>query len=416
MMQVLRGTNSIGLLCAFLAIISVLTADQNKLVPGPQPIPPSLFGMHIHHLVSPKGKEPLTQWPAVNIPEWRLWDAHVTWPDLEPAKGVWRFDNLDKSLQLAQAHGADVLFTLGLTPSWASARPQEPSGYKPGYAAEPADIQDWRDFVTAVATRYKGRIHQYEIGNEPNLKQFWTGDLDKMLVLVREASLIIRSIDPQAIIVSPSATKGASGLQWLTEFLQKGGGQYVDVIGFHFYVNKQPPESMLPLIQQVQQTMANNGAGGKPLWDTEAGWLDPNPFPDNELLAAYLARAYILQWAAGVQRFYWYSWDSHNMTVDSAGPGPQILQPAGRAYGIIQTWLVGARMDWCSENTTHTWTCQLNRQGAQRWIVWNSQGTNTFSVPTSWHSTSFTPLLQAAQPFTGSTLDVGAAPILVTSE
>jgi hypothetical protein len=415
-MTVLRGTNSIGLLCAFLAIFSAMRGDVTKLVPSSEPIPASLFGMHVHHMVSPKGKEPLTPWPAVNIPEWRLWDAHLTWPDIEPTKGVWRFENVDKSLQLAQAHGTDVLFTLGLTPTWASARPQEPSGYKPGYAAEPIDIQDWRDFVTAVATRYKGRVHEYEIGNEPNLHQFWTGSLDQMLALVREASPIIHGIDPTAIIVSPSATKGADGVRWLAEFLQKGGGQYVDVIGFHFYVNKQPPESMLPLIKQIQQTMANNGAAGKPLWDTEAGWLEPNPYPNNELLAAYLARAYILQWAAGVQRFYWYSWDSHNMTVDSTEPGAEVLQPAGRAYGIIQTWLVGARMDWCRQDDSHTWTCELNRQGALQWIIWNSDGPKTISIPSSWGARDSTILLQDARPFNGSSLDVGQMPVLLTSQ
>jgi len=415
-MTVLRGTNSIGLLGAFLAIFSAMMGDVTKLVPSSQPIPASLFGMHIHHLVSPKGKEPLTPWPAANIPEWRLWDAHLTWPDIEPTKGVWRFENVDKSLQAAQAHGTDVLFTLGLTPTWASARPQEPSGYKPGYAAEPTDIQDWRDFVTAVATRYKGRVHEYEIGNEPNLHQFWTGSLDQMLALVREASPIIHGIDPTAIIVSPSATKGADGVRWLAEFLQKGGGQYVDVIGFHFYVNKQPPESMLPLIKQIQQTMADNGAGGKPLWDTEAGWLEPNPYPNNELLAAYLARAYILHWAAGVQRFYWYSWDSHNMTVDSTEPGAEVLQPAGRAYGIIQNWLVGATMDWCKEDNNHTWTCELNRQGALQWIIWNPDEPKTISIPSSWGAKSFTILLREAQPFSGSSLDVGQTPVLVTSQ
>jgi hypothetical protein len=414
-MKLLASTHGVGLLGAFLAIFSALTGEVAKLVPSPQPIPASLFGMHIHHSVSPKGKEPLTPWPPVNIPGWRLWDARVTWPDLEPAKGAWHFDNLDKSLQLAQAHGTDVLLTLGLTPSWASARPQEPSGYKPGYAAEPVDLQDWRDFVTAVATRYKGRVQQYEIGNEPNLHQFWTGSLDQMLALVREASPIIRSIDPAAIIVSPSATKGASGVKWLAEFLQKGGGQYVDVIGFHFYVGTQPPEAMLPLIKQIQQTMADNGAAGKPLWDTEAGWLEPNPYSNNELLAAYLARAYILHWAAGVPRLYWYSWDSHNMTVDSMEPGVAVLQPAGRAYGIIQNWLVGARMDWCSQDNSHTWTCELNREGTPQWIIWNPDGTKTFSVPSSWHAKTITSLLEEPRPWSGTDLDVGVMPALVTN-
>jgi endo-1,4-beta-mannosidase len=205
---------------------------------------------------------------------------------------------------MAQEHNQDLLMTLGLTPRWASARPQEPSGYQPGFAAEPVDIGDWRAFVTAVTTRYKGRLHYYEIWNEPNLKQFWSGNVDQLLALTREASQIIHNIDPQAIVVSPPATSGY-GVKWLTEFLSKGGGQYVDVIGYHFYVADQPPEAMVPVIRQVQQTMADNGVGNKPIWDTEAGWFKPNPFPSAELGAGYAARAFILNWAAGVQRFYW---------------------------------------------------------------------------------------------------------------
>ncbi|MGC1903229.1 MAG: glycosyl hydrolase [Candidatus Acidiferrum sp.] len=63
----------------------------------------------------------------------------------------------------------------------------------------------------------------------------------------------MKGIDPQATIVSPAATNNASGVPWVNEFLSKGGGQYVDVIGYHFYVNAQPPEKMVASIQQVKQ-------------------------------------------------------------------------------------------------------------------------------------------------------------------
>ena len=79
--------------------------------------------------------------------------------------------------------------------------------------------------------------------------------------------------------------------------MSHGGGQYVDVIGYHFYDAPHPPEDMVPLIQKVEQLMAENGAGNKPLWNTETGWPYPKPFPSDDLAAAYLARAYILNWA-----------------------------------------------------------------------------------------------------------------------
>src|ERR1700733_13097967 len=103
----------------------------SDLVPPSQPIPPSFFGMHIHHMVTPNRTIPLTPWPSINVPEWRLWDAGVTWPDLEPSRGQWRFGTLDKSVEMAEQHHTEVMLTLGFTPAWASARPQENSGYNP---------------------------------------------------------------------------------------------------------------------------------------------------------------------------------------------------------------------------------------------------------------------------------------------
>jgi len=386
-------------------------AKPVSLTPPSQPIPASFFGMHIHHMVSPNGKEPLTPWPSIPVPQWRLWDARVTWPDLEPSKGQFKFENLDRSLALAEAHHTDVVLTLGLTPRWASARPQEPSGYAPGYAAEPTNLEDWRTFVRTVATRYKGRIHVYEIWNEPNVKKFWTGNVDQLVALTREASLIIHEIDPQAIVVSPPAT-GFPGIKWLPEFLNKAG-QYVDVIGYHFYLTPKPPEATLQLVDAIKKVMSENGAGDKPLWDTEAGWLPPaQVVPD--LGAAYVARSYIVLWADGVQRFYWYAWDNHtSVALQMTDRDNQTLAPAGQAFSTIQQWLVGARMDWCKADANETWQCQLNRNGKPEWIIWNVDGNSTFSLPKNWNANSITPLVGESHGVSGSSLDISPIPVLV---
>jgi hypothetical protein len=350
--------------------------------------------MHIHHLISPNRMIPATPWPSINVPEWRLWDAGVTWPDLEPSRGQWRFGTLDKSVEMAEQHHTEVMLTLGFTPQWASARPQEKSGYNPGWAAEPRDIEDWRQFVQTVATRYKGRIRFYEIWNEPNLRNhYWTGSVEQMIALVHTARDIIKSIDRTSIIVSPSAA-GAPGIPWFSDFLRQGGGQYIDVIGFHFYVSPSPPETMLPLIQEVRQIMVENGVGDKPLWNTESGWSGPKPFPSEDLGAAYLARAYILNWAAGVQRLYWYAWDNHGwVSLETTESDSRALRPAGRAYSILQNWLVGSRIMGCASNADHTWSCELNRDGSPQWVVWSPDGTKQFVLPVSWHVRTVTPLL-----------------------
>ena len=276
-------------------------------------------------------------------------------------------------------------------------------------------MEDWRDFVRHVATHCKGRVQAYEIWNEPNLKQYWVGSTEKLVALTREAHDIIKEIDPNALIVSPAATTG-SGVNWLGEFLSKGGSQYIDVVGFHFYVFPQPPEAMAGLIQRVRQTMASNGAGGKQLWGTEAGWVEPKPFPSEELGAAYLARAFVLSWAAGVDRLYWYAWDNHEgVSLEATEKDNQTPKPAGLTYGIIQQWLSGAKMDSCNSAGDDTWSCQLERDGTRQWIIWNGGGATRFKVPPSWHVTGTTPLLGQFHTVSGATIDITTTPQLLTT-
>lgn len=383
--------------------------DLWQLNPQPRAIPASLFGMHVHYAGS------ATPWPTVPVREWRLWDAYVSWADLEPRKGEWKFEMLDRYVAISEEHHAGLLLVLGQSPGWASARPRERSPYHPGNAAEPKNLEDWRDYVRTVASRYQGKIREFEIWNEPNLKQFWTGTMDQMVSLTREASRIIHAIDPAAIVVSPSAV-GSDGIAWLSHFLAKGGGDSIDVVGFHFYVTPAPPEAMLPRIRTVQRVMKEHGLDAKPLWNTEAGWSDPKPFPSDELAAAYVARSYILNWAAGVDRLYWYSWDNHRwVSLQTTEADNRTLKPAGRAYETIHDWLVGAQLESCKEDPHHTWVCVLTRDAVSEWIAWNPRAQRSFGIPEQWHASSMVPLLEQARRAAQREITIGPMPILLTA-
>src|SRR5260370_15278250 len=137
----------------FIVLIPALLCDLTFAADLQSPtaaIPNTYFGLHIHHLASPIP----TPWPSIPVPAWRLWDAFVSWPDLEPNKGQWQFERLDGYVSLAQQHGTSILLPLGGSPTWASARPQVPSNYSPGFTAEPANLEDWRTFGGTVASRY----------------------------------------------------------------------------------------------------------------------------------------------------------------------------------------------------------------------------------------------------------------------
>ncbi|HZV60245.1 MAG TPA: glycosyl hydrolase [Candidatus Eremiobacteraceae bacterium] len=343
-----------------------------------------------------------------------MWDASVNWPDLEPNRGQWQFERLDRYVLLAQRHGTGILLPLGGSPTWASTRPQLASAYQPGFTAEPANLDDWRTYVRTVVSRYKGRIQAYEIWNEPNLRDFWTGTTDQMLTLTMEASQIIKSVDPHAIVVSPAATADY-GIPWLAEFLKKGGGQYVDVIGYHFYLKPQSlPEDIVPLVQSVRRVLSENNLDSKPIWNTESGWPPGAHIDSEEAAGGLLARIFILNWAAGVQRFYWYAWDNKSMAVRTYNEDDRTMTPAGYAYQSIQQWLVGAQMTGCTQSRENIWTCQLNRSGKKQWIVWNPQGDRKFDVPAAWHVASVTPLLHDRKSLTESKVDIGPIPVLLS--
>jgi hypothetical protein len=398
----------------FAVLISALALDfafATELQTPTVAIPDTYFGLHIHHLDRPVP----TPWPNMPVPAWRLWDADVNWPNLEPNRAQWQLERLDRYVSMADQHGTSILLPLGGSPVWASARPQVPSPYSLGFTAEPANLDDWRVYVRTVVSRYKGRIPAYEIWNEPNLKDFWSGTTEQMLTLTKEASQIIHSVDPHAIVVSPSATSDY-GVSWLAEFLKLGGGQFVDVIGYHFYVDPptQLPEAMVLDIQRVERTLVQYNLEKLPLWNTESGWLAPARFDSEEVAAGFLARAYILAWAAGVQRFYWYAWDNTAVAIRTYNEVDHTTTPAGYAYKVMEQWLVGAKMAGCTESADHTWICQLNRSGNKQWIVWNPQGNQKFDVPGSWDVGSVTPLLHDRHPLNGLSIDIGPAPALLT--
>jgi glycosyl hydrolase family 39 (putative alpha-L-iduronidase) len=397
-------------------------SGQLSLKPSGNRIPVIFFGMHFHRL------DTVTSWPKdLDIHTWRLLGTYVMWPNLEPQKGQWNFALLDKLLNLAQEHHVQVLMPLVLSPPWASSRPAEPSSYSPGNAAVPNDLEDWHNYIRTVAIRCKGRIHEYEIWNEPNLKDFYTGTVPQLVEMARIAYATLKEVDPTNQVSSPPAT-GIYGVSWFDQYLQAGGGKYSDVIGYHVYVNPAPPEEMVALIQQVEAVMSKHGVRNKELWDTETGWAIQNTqsvvTPAGEgfnsivlspdVAAAYLARSYILSWASGVSRLYWYSWDNYVMgLVDHDG---KTLKSPAIAYGEIQKWLIGARMDSCDTDANGAWTCVISREGGYRgWIVWNPNQTQKIELPRNWDARRMRDLRGSQAEISTAQIQIGPSPILLES-
>jgi hypothetical protein len=380
------------------------------LTPSHVPVPSSYFAMNI--LFHPLNMK-YVPWPSMPLGGWRT--SHVAWSDLEPERGRWNWELLDKYVGMSQQHHLEILMPLAYTPRWASSTPDAATdvqqGNPPGLSGMPRDMEDWRTFVRMVATRYKGRIRNWEIWNEPNRPQSFTGTVDQMVDLTREASTILKQIDPGCTVVSPAATE-QRGVKYLDDFLAKGGGRWVDAIGFHFYVGKDgQPEAMVPLIETVKRTMEAHGAGSKPLWDTEAGWLGADPFA-LATQAAYPARAYILQWAAGVSRFYWFAWEIHT-PIALVGRDNGTLTAAGTALATLQTWMTGAVLTRCAAGNGGVWTCDLTRGATTSHLAWSAHGDTTLHIPKAWQAHEVSTFDGRSSKADSDSVSIGEQPVLI---
>jgi uncharacterized protein (TIGR03437 family) len=349
-------------------------------------------------------------WPAARFGTLRLWDSGTTWTALEPLRGVWNFAPLDTWVAAAEANGIpDILLTLGQTPAWASSNPNDVNYVGAGAPAPPTNLEDWSDYVTAVAQRYKGRIRYYEIWNEPNDSTYFTGTVEQLAQLTQTASQILKSVDPQNTVTSPAAYSAG----YLDTFLATGAGQYVDVIGFHVYAT--PPESTGPLLANVRLVMNKYGLGGKPLWDTEGASGDDTTPPNQA--ATYMVRKYLTDLAYGSGRYDWYTWGNASAyCVGTEQNNPPALTAAAQAYRYMFDWLLGATLTQAVIDPSGNWQIWITlATGDPGIIVWNPTQTVSFAVPAAIQVRTVRDLFGGVTAMQGNTITVTDSPVLISS-
>jgi len=196
-----------------------------------------------------------------------------TWDAVEPRRGAYRWDITDEVVRNAEARGIRIVAILGFCPRWAS------SGTD--IHDPPRDVREWKGFVAAIVGRYRGRIRDWILWNEPNSQTFFKGTTDQFIreVLIPGAQAA-KEADPACRIVGPDLAhlEGAHWDTWLDQILAEAGS-YIDVISHHCY--KDTPSEVFRRLEgpsrpweppPVQRIIERRGQGAKPFWLTEVGW------------------------------------------------------------------------------------------------------------------------------------------------
>jgi len=371
----------------------------NTLVPpnATTPIASDFFGMTIHHTA--------TQFPPFPVSVFRFWDV-VAWPQAEPSSGQFAWTRIDETTGKHKKSGVnDFLFTFGSVPAWASSNPNEPcpGGDGTGSCAAP-DLTAFDDFAKHLVQRYCGVIKYYETWNEPNGAGYWKGNNTQLLTIAQHLFRIAKDptncgctngacspnggANPNKVLLPSISRINQPNLNWLDSYLSAAGPRYAyaDVAAFHGYGSPTDAEQIANQVQQLKKVLAKHGLSNLPLWNTEGNWGSVPAVGPSQ--ASWLMRYHMAQVAVGVSRVIWYAFDNCGWGVlweapwckDPQMPVGQLTDP-GRAYAVVEEWLVGANLTGCQVYKNGLWACELRRTGNyDAWMVWSSSG-EAISIP-----------------------------------
>ncbi len=335
------------------------------------PVPSDAFGIHAP-----------VDWgtPYVRASWVRLWDAGVSWAQMQPTQGKIDFSKLRASIEEAERNGARVLYVLGDTPGWAN-------GGKPGNVA-PTSNESALNFIGALKTEFGSRIGAYEVWNEGNLETYWSGTQYQLGQLTKGIKDVIGGTS--MVFAASTGTRATNA--FVTNY-----GDYLDALKAlnwpidGYTVHSYPIASAGPVervneIGKFKTMLAVHGAPVKPIWDTElnyglAGLGEGVRRIDDATGAAYIAQSYIQSIQYGVDSTFWYLWTGTRGYYDLLGaqldPSTSI---SNWAWNNLRAALEGARMTRCSESG-NIYACQfVDRYNEPFTLLWTREGTSAVNV------------------------------------
>jgi len=229
----------------------------------------------------------------------------IKWNVVQPDNHT-SFDwtDADRLIDAARQRGLQLDIIVNGTPNWAL-----PSDARDDPAHPPANLSDYADFLRAAVTRYKDRVHYWELGNEPNHVTGWspTPDPARYAELLRTTYPVIKTADPNAAVLiggiggEQNSANRIPGDLFLQALYQNGAKGFFDIVSYHPYtypsLASQGGRSWQRMLN-ARRIMEQNGDASKQIWATEYGAPTNGPRPRSVVSeakqAAMVSDAYTL--------------------------------------------------------------------------------------------------------------------------
>jgi hypothetical protein len=259
------------------------------------------------------------------------------WALIETSPDHFDWSAYDAIVAAAEARGLSVLGILAYTPGWAT--DGEP------LSGPPRSVADWEDFCFRAAKRYRGRVRDWELWNEPNQKSFWGGTRQQYIdwILIPGADAV-HAADSGARAGGPALAhlESARWYDWLLEALQKAGGK-LDFATHHLYDSDGPADVTAKLeaptpfgadpslwdlwSPSVKEVLTAAQWLGKPFWLDETGWASKKI---GETKQASNLEGLLAGWASGAPGRQWLD----KIFVYELRDGPPEVDPNG--FGLLR--------------------------------------------------------------------------------
>jgi hypothetical protein len=201
----------------------------------------------------------------------------VPWLYIQPTSSKsYDWAKLDYIVDAASQRGMNILAVINGTPSWAGS---------PIISGQP-NLAAFSTFATAVATRYEGKIYDYEIWNEPNgatgMSPVSAAAYTKLL---KAGYTAIKSVDAGITVIGGvlGAVATVAGLTvnpvtFVQQMYADGAQGYFDALSFHPYNYTLPfslggnvSGSPLQQVEAIRSLMDANGDSAMKIWISEYG-------------------------------------------------------------------------------------------------------------------------------------------------
>jgi polysaccharide biosynthesis protein PslG len=242
--------------------------------------------------------------PMLNKAGVRWLRGFYEWQTIEPRQGYWNWTLTDRLVENAKANRMHLASAFAYFAPWASA-----DGGTRRFPIK--DMQYWRDYVSALVTRYHSDIKYWEVWNEFNGSFAENGSPALYAQMVREAFVAAKKIDDTAKIGLSVAN---FDVNFLDATIKAGAADHFDYVSVHPYekldaLGENGEVQFLNMAATLREMLAaNHQPVDMPLWITEIGTptqTTPNEQADTRQ-AILLTKAYILAIASGFKRVFWF--------------------------------------------------------------------------------------------------------------